>query len=116
MPAAGASQQKLDGQVFWLKARDDPGRPSRLVAVARFDRGPGRLQRRARDGFAPSSLFSPCARNSERRHLSRKVIRAGGRALSRMAPRAAGSRRRGRIKMLGDRDRWGSARFKPARG
>ena len=34
MPAAGASQQKLDGQVFWLKARDDPGRPSRLRAVA----------------------------------------------------------------------------------
>jgi hypothetical protein len=35
MPAAGASQQKLDGQVFWLTARDDPERPSRLVAVAR---------------------------------------------------------------------------------
>jgi hypothetical protein len=34
MPAAGASQQNLDGQVFWLTARDDPGRPSRLVAVA----------------------------------------------------------------------------------
>jgi hypothetical protein len=38
----------------------DPGQPSRLAAVACANaRGPDRLQRRPRDGFSPSSLFSP---------------------------------------------------------
>jgi hypothetical protein len=31
---AEASEQKLDGQVFWLSALTDPGRPSHLAAVA----------------------------------------------------------------------------------
>jgi hypothetical protein len=43
-----------------LGSLTDPGRPSRLAAVAFADaRGPGRSQRRPRDGFSPSSLFSP---------------------------------------------------------
>ena len=37
-------------------------------------RGPGRLQRRARAGFAPASLFSP-AFDEKRRHLSRGCIK-----------------------------------------
>ena len=37
-------------------------------------RGPGRIQRRPRDGFAPSSLFSP-GPFPNRRHLSRIAIR-----------------------------------------
>ena len=35
MLVAEASEQQLDGQVFWLTARSGPGRPSRLAAVAR---------------------------------------------------------------------------------
>jgi hypothetical protein len=59
MPAAGASQQKLDGQVFWLTAHESsqaafPPCGSGLIAQEH-----SRLQRRPRDGFTPSSLFSP---------------------------------------------------------
>ncbi|SIO46989.1 hypothetical protein SAMN05444166_5007 [Singulisphaera sp. GP187] len=74
---AEASEQKLDGQVFWLTALNGPGQPSRLAAVAIHVRMPDRLQRRPRDGFTPSSLLSP-APHSERRHLSRILIRTTG--------------------------------------
>ena len=61
MLVAGASKQQLGGQVFWLTALNGPGQPSRLAAVASLVQKPGRIQRRPRDGFAPSSLFSSAA-------------------------------------------------------
>jgi hypothetical protein len=59
MPAAGASQQKLDRQVFWLSAHDSSQAAFPLCSSGLNAQEPDRLQRRPRDGFAPSSLFSP---------------------------------------------------------
>jgi hypothetical protein len=59
MLVAEASEQKLDGQVFWLTAHDGPRTAFPPRGSGLSVRGPGRLQRRPRDGFSPSSLFSP---------------------------------------------------------
>ncbi len=59
MLVAEASEQHSTGRSSGSRLVTDPGRPSRLAAVALVIRGPGRLQRRPRDGFAPSSLLSP---------------------------------------------------------
>jgi hypothetical protein len=59
MPVAGASQQNLDGQVFWLSASDGSRAAFPPCGSGLIAQEPDRLQRRPRDGFSPSSLFSP---------------------------------------------------------
>jgi hypothetical protein len=69
MLVAEASEQKFDGQVFWLSALGGPRTAFPPHGSGRKVRGPCRIQRRPRDGFAPSSLFSPFW-HSGRGHLS----------------------------------------------
>jgi len=59
---AEALRTTNDRQVFWLTAGNGLHPPSHdsAVAVACWAH-PRRIQRRPRDGFAPSSLFSPAA-------------------------------------------------------